>query len=148
MKELIKAIMACTKLNLTSSISRWIEVYKIFPWWDTVRIFSIMHICTITHHIHWFYLKVNHAACLRLGTTPHGKYAVLFGCSGFGVWIPRLHGSSEPYGWRKNGACPVGHRVGACPGCMRPHSMALPAALEAETKIFIFWGCLGKKNII
>ena len=42
--------------------------------------------------------------------------------------------------------CPVGYPVGACPGRMRPHSMALPAALEAETKIFIFGGLPRKEK--
>ena len=39
--------MACAKLNLTSSICRWIQVCEIFPWWYTAFIVSLMHmLCT------------------------------------------------------------------------------------------------------
>ena len=86
-------------------------------------------------------------ACLCLGTTPHGKYAVLFGCFGPGVWISTLKQCTI---WvTKNWSLPCWSRCFKNPRfnptlpCMRPHSMSLPAALEA-TKIFIFGGCEGK----
>lgn len=89
-------------------------------------------------------------ACLCLGTTPHGKYAVLFGCFGPGVWISTLKQCTI---WvTKNWSLPCGSRCFKNPRfnptlpCMRPHSMSLPAALEA-TKIFIFGVVKGKQNI-